>query len=566
MKKRVLSLLLCLCMAASLLAGVTVSVSAESIITNESIENAIAYAYDVKNNNPWRFYDSEKKQTYCAAFVWRCYYSGAGIGNSSYATAREMGDALITNTDANPPRGAFVFWYDSNGPQTKAGHVGLSLGDGNVIHAYSDVKITSIATVNSSHYTYRGWGAPIAGYRLATATPTDTAAPTISNVYVDNVTGSEFTIHATLDDNVGVTRVWLNVYGPSDSDGYEVSAGNGSFSHTIQMAPYGGTGSYSVHLYVFDAAGNETPYSYDFYTLAPSDATITANQTDVCVGDTVTLSYSIIGATSRYVSLYKDNAIYKAIGCETNSGTVNYTFTEPGVYCCVTEGSNSLGGTYSENSAWITVSLPNLDPPPADPDAPTVTVASVTTQPGKTADVTLTLANNPGIACARFTLTHDEALTLTSITTGDALPTLTFTQPGDLTADSVYLTWDGVSNDTTNGTALTLTFTVPEGTEDGDYAITLTYDPADVIDAMQNEIAFTAVSGKVTVRGVRPGDLSGDGVVNMKDVLLLRQSLAGGYGVTADPAAADLNHDGVVNMKDILILRQFLAGGYGIVL
>ena len=148
--------------------------SAANVISSDSIEKAIAYAYDVKNTNPGHF------SGYCAAFVWRCYYSGAMIGNSSYATAREMGDALITNTDSNPPRGAFVFWYDSNGPQTLAGHVGLSLGDGNVIHAYRDVKVTSIATVNSSHYTYRGWGAPIAGYTLSTApsvTTTTTANP-----------------------------------------------------------------------------------------------------------------------------------------------------------------------------------------------------------------------------------------------------------------------------------------------------------------------------------------------------------------------------------------------------
>lgn len=147
----------------SLFTSFAIPANAANIVSKDSIEKAIAYAYDTMNTRPSYF------SGYCAAFVWRCYYSGANIRNSSYATAREMGDALITNTDANPPRGAFVFWYDSNGPYSKAGHVALSLGDGNVIHAYSRVKVTSIDTVNNSHYTYRGWGAPKVGYTLETA-------------------------------------------------------------------------------------------------------------------------------------------------------------------------------------------------------------------------------------------------------------------------------------------------------------------------------------------------------------------------------------------------------------
>ncbi|MBQ7567163.1 MAG: hypothetical protein IJT18_08595 [Oscillospiraceae bacterium] len=36
--------------------------------------------------------------------------------------------------------------------------------------------------------------------------------------------------------------------------------------------------------------------------------------------------------------------------------------------------------------------------------------------------------------------------------------------------------------------------------------------------------------------------------------------------MTVDALFADLNHDGSVNMRDLLYLRQYLAGGYGIVL
>ncbi|MBQ7566015.1 MAG: DUF11 domain-containing protein [Oscillospiraceae bacterium] len=65
---------------------------------------------------------------------------------------------------------------------------------------------------------------------------------------------------------------------------------------------------------------------------------------------------------------------------------------------------------------------------------------------------------------------------------------------------------------------------------------------------------------------VMAGDLTGDDAVGMKDVLHLRQVIAGGYDAEADALAADLNRDGQINMRDLLTLRQHLAGGYGIVL
>ena len=55
------------------------------------------------------------------------------------------------------------------------------------------------------------------------------------------------------------------------------------------------------------------------------------------------------------------------------------------------------------------------------------------------------------------------------------------------------------------------------------------------------------------------GDVNGDGEVNKKDSLRLKQYLADD-STPCDLAAADVNADGAVNKKDSLRLKQFLAG------
>ena len=55
------------------------------------------------------------------------------------------------------------------------------------------------------------------------------------------------------------------------------------------------------------------------------------------------------------------------------------------------------------------------------------------------------------------------------------------------------------------------------------------------------------------------GDANVDQNVNLKDVLVLRQYLAGLAQLTSVPHA-DVNGDGEVNMKDVLMLRRYLLG------
>ena len=63
---------------------------------------------------------------------------------------------------------------------------------------------------------------------------------------------------------------------------------------------------------------------------------------------------------------------------------------------------------------------------------------------------------------------------------------------------------------------------------------------------------------------VRPGDVNNDGSLDLKDIVIMRRALAGGWDLRIDGEAADVNKDGSFDLKDVVLLRRYIAGGWGI--
>ena len=78
-----------------------------------------------------------------------------------------------------------------------------------------------------------------------------------------------------------------------------------------------------------------------------------------------------------------------------------------------------------------------------------------------------------------------------------------------------------------------------------------------------NEITLAVNVEEAAAPGLM-GDLNNDGNVNLKDVVILRRYIAGGWGVTLDEKAADINSDGTINLKDAVLLRRYIAGGWNV--
>ncbi len=117
----------------------------------------------------------------------------------------------------------------------------------------------------------------------------DTTAPQISDTFVSCKSAASFNINATIYDEEGIEHAWLVIYGPGGEYQYSASASNGFFYHTIFTSNHGGSGKYTVHLYIFDKAGNSSKAVYE----------------NIMATNSYTVSYNVNGGTGFIASQTK---------------------------------------------------------------------------------------------------------------------------------------------------------------------------------------------------------------------------------------------------------------------
>ena len=92
----------------------------------------------------------------CQAFVADCYAYGAGMPRKSASSAKVARALWRVSTSRNIPVGAAVYFDSPTAPQY--GHVGLYIGNNQVIHAFSTVKQMSVDSIIACGYAWQGWG------------------------------------------------------------------------------------------------------------------------------------------------------------------------------------------------------------------------------------------------------------------------------------------------------------------------------------------------------------------------------------------------------------------------
>ena len=196
------------------------------------------------------------------------------------------------------------------------------------------------------------------------------------------------------------------------------------------------------------------------------------------------------------------------------------------------------------------------------------TVGSADVKPGDTFTVPVSIEVNPGIVSLKLAVAYDaDMLELVEAAAGDFVvaeqENVTVASPsfGPIENNPFIINWvDALAaeNNTATGVIANLTFKVKEDAE-GTTDITITFNPNDVFDYDMNNVEFGCTAGTVTVKSYIPGDVDGDGKVNVRDLGRLQQYL-NGWDVEIDLAAANVTGDSTVNVRDLGLLQQYLNG------
>lgn len=199
-----------------------------------------------------------------------------------------------------------------------------------------------------------------------------------------------------------------------------------------------------------------------------------------------------------------------------------------------------------------------------------ITVEEIWGNPGKTVDLDLILTGNPGILGATITISWDEGLTLVADASGEAFDYMTYTSPSRYVASGTNFVWFGNEVDKAiDGAILTLTFQVSESAQNNDVLpVRVTYTLGDVIDENDNDVILNITDGSVRVITYQPGDVTGDGRLNARDLVRLSQYISDGcktdpegYNAEVVADACDVNGDGRVNARDLIKLSQYISDG-----
>ncbi len=131
-------------------------------------------------------------------------------------------------------------------------------------------------------------------------------------------------------------------------------------------------------------------------------------------------------------------------------------------------------------------------------NSPVFAVENVTASKGETVEVEVTVANNPGVVSFQLVVSYDEdMLELVSVSDGD----FNGMNYSEISANPFAINWINTlnPNNTTNGTAATLTFRVKDSASLGKSDIALSYDPDNVFNYDYDNVEFDAIGGSVTV-------------------------------------------------------------------
>jgi hypothetical protein len=201
-----------------------------------------------------------------------------------------------------------------------------------------------------------------------------------------------------------------------------------------------------------------------------------------------------------------------------------------------------------------------------NPDDPAIFVSSGRIQQDGFVDVIVSLANSPGIAYYSLQLLFDRwSLVPVSITMGEAF------NSGSLVSNIhahninyVSAVWFDTTGIDADGILFTVRFKVND-----DARASRIFLPLIVVQALDKngeDVNVMIHDGTIEPISFIPGNVTGSGTVDGRDIIYLQRHFAGWPGYELSPTqllAADVNGDGVVDGRDLIYFARHFAGWPG---
>lgn len=232
----------------------------------------------------------------------------------------------------------------------------------------------------------------------------------------------------------------------------------------------------------------------------------------------------------------KDNVTFTLSNTAANTSSVSYKYTTNGTVWLDVNGTTlTISADTVANYQFKAVSQAGVE-------SAVSTETAVKVQ--KTAPANATVVLNPEDPDVGDFYTTAPTITITA-------PTITGTAP----VKTYYKLWTGAT-EPQDGIEFTGS-NQPSITADGKYTLKVW-----TVDEAGNQSTVTTIGIKVDANAsdFLPGDINGDGEVDLKDVTTLSRYIAGWNGLTVVEAALDTNGDGEIDLKDVTLLSRYIAG------
>ena len=222
-------------------------------------------------------------------------------------------------------------------------------------------------------------------------------------------------------------------------------------------------------------------------------------------------------------------------------------------------GVKTVTVTYQRKTAQFTVTVKQPDPTSDG----LIYIDPAKGYIGQKVNVTIRLQNNPGLIAAKLAIGYDATvLKLVEAKNGEIITGGSFVTSETIATNPYVAMWSdstAPTDYTADGVLLTLTFEVLETATEGNTEITVTYEPSATFNHSLQDQTLVMHNGSVEITQRVSGDADGDGVLTLKDVVIMRRMLAGWEGYSINDANADVDGDGKVTLKDAVLIERYLA-------